>query len=128
MAGILSDKYSKKQVVIFSSLFMGITLFLLPLFAGNIYLTAVDVFLWLAGGGASFAIMQVIVTQLSQESRGTVMAVNNSFMWSGIALGSAIVSIIINYFSFSVAAIMCATAACIASLMLKFLVKEQSDN
>lgn len=128
VAGILSDKYSKKQVVIFSSLFMGITLFLLPLFASNIYLTAVDVFLWLAGGGASFAIMQVIITQLSQESRGTVMAVNNSFMWSGTALGSAMVSIIINYFSFSVAAIMCATAACIASLMLKFLVKEQSDN
>lgn len=124
VGGILSDKYGKKQVVISSSLFMGVTLFLLPLCSGNIYLVGIDVFLWLAGGGASFAIMQVIVTQLSLESRGTVVAVNNSFMWSGTALGSAIVGIVINYFNFSLSAIICAAIACIASLMVKFLVGE----
>ena len=127
IGGILSDKYSKKQVVVCSTLFMGITLILLPLCASNIYLTAVDVFLWLATGGASFAVMQVIITQLSQESRGTVMAVNNSFMWSGTALGSALVSVVINNFSFSESAIICAVVACIGSLMLKFLVNENSN-
>lgn len=126
VGGILSDKYNKKQVVVISTLFMGITLIFLPLFANSIYLTAIDVFLWLGAGGASFATMQVIVTQLSEESRGTVMAVNNSFMWSGTALGSALVSVVINNFSFSVSTVICGTSAFIASLMLKFLVKQHS--
>lgn len=122
--GLLSDKFSKKKVVTFSALIMGIALFLLPLTSWNIYLTALDVFLWLGAGGASFATMQVIVTQLSEEARGTVMAVNNSFMWSGTALGSAIVSMLINHFEFSLSAIICALVACLASLVMRFFVKE----
>lgn len=128
VGGFIGDKYGKKKVVVMSTLIMAITLAILPLFSGNIYLTAINVFLWLATGGASFGSMQVIITQLSEESRGTVMGINNSFMWSGTALGSALVSVIINKFNFSLSAIICGIVALIAGLILKFLVKEKSDH
>lgn len=116
--GFFSDKFNKKKIVIISTIMLGITLILLPIFSKNIFLTAIDVFLWLCAGGAAFSVMQVLVTQLSSEERGTVMAVNNSFMWFGTASGSALTSFFINNFSFSAAAAVCSFSAFLSSIFL----------
>lgn len=127
LAGILSDKFGRKKLVTISTLVMTFSLLLLPFLSSNIYLTGIDVFIWLASGGASFAVMQVIVTQLSTESRGTVMSLNNSFMWGGTASGSAIIGVTINNVGFFISALICSVSALLACLTLKFFIKENYD-
>ncbi|OPJ64012.1 MFS transporter [Clostridium oryzae] len=124
LGGILSDKFSKKKTIIASSLLLVTALILLPIFGNNIFLAAIDVFLWLGSGGAAFSVMQVLITQLSSAQRGTVMAVNNSFMWLGTASGSAIVSFLIAHFNFAAATSVCALSALIASVILAVFIHE----
>lgn len=124
LAGVLSNKVGKKKFVSISTLIMVASLFILSFSSFNIILAGIDVFVWLAAGGASFAIMQVIVTQLSSSSRGTVMSLNNSFMWAGTASGSAIVGITINGLTFFVSTLICSVAALSASLIIRIFVVE----
>lgn len=123
VGGILSDKFGKKKVVIISLLILMISLFLLPLLRLNIILTVIDVFLWLGSGGSSFSVMQVVVTQLNPKSRGTIMALNNSFMWTGTAVGSALVSLLIRYTTFSVASLLCSFGVLVACFILFLFIK-----
>lgn len=120
-----SDKYSKKRIIIISTILMSISLITLPFYSSNIYLTTIDVFLWTGSGGASFSVMQVLVTQLSSSARGTVIAVNNSFMWLGTALGSAAVSFCVSHFSFSAAAALCSLAAFLAAVNIIMFIHER---
>jgi multidrug resistance protein len=121
--GILSDKFGKKKVVIISLLILMISLFLLPLLRVNIILTVIDIFIWLGSGGASFSVMQVIVTQLNPKSRGTIMALNNSFMWTGTAVGSALLSLLIKHATFFVASLMCSFGVLLAGFILLTFIK-----
>lgn len=123
ISGILSDKYGKKKIACIFSLVLAITLMLVPLLKFSLYLTGLDVFLWLCAGGASFTVMQIIATQLSLQSRGTVMAINNSFFWGGTAFGSAIVSCILNSFNFFASSAICALSALLSSIILYFFAK-----
>lgn len=127
VGGNISDKLGKKKVVVVSALIMALSLLLLPIFKANLVLTAVDIFIWLGAGGASFAVMQVFVTQLNPESRGTIMALNNSFMWTGTAIGSALVSLMVKYSSFTVASLICAIGAIAASMTLALFIKTVID-
>jgi multidrug resistance protein len=125
-SGFLSDKYGKKNIACISALIMAIVIILVPVFKFNIYLTIIVVFLWLGSGGASFTVMQVIATQLSSESRGTVMSINNSFFWGGTAIGSACISFIIYNSSFSIAALICSIASLSASVILYLFINDYS--
>jgi hypothetical protein len=96
----------------------------LPLYKSFLFITAVDIFIWLGTGGASFAVMQVLVTNLKPEARGTIMALNNAFMWTGTAFGSAILSLIIKYSSFTIASLISSIGAIIACIVLRLLINE----
>lgn len=123
-----SDRFSKKRIVIISTIILAITLILLPIFRNNIYATAIDIFLWLGAGGASFSVMQVLITQLSSEARGTVMGINNSFFWLGTASGSAITGLIINNFTFSASAVVCSLSAFLAAVCMAIFIHERKEN
>ncbi len=127
VGGIVSDKFGKKKVAVISLLILMIFLLLLPFFKTNIIFTTIDIFFWLGAGGASFTVMQVFVTQLNPEYRGTIMALNNSFMWTGTAIGSALVSLIIRCSSFTIASLICSIGALTASVVLALLIKANEN-
>jgi MFS transporter, DHA1 family, inner membrane transport protein len=128
LGGRLSDKIGKKKTVVATTIIMSVVLFILPFLSRSLYLTGIDVFFWVAAGGASFAVMQTLITQLSSQARGTVMGVNNSFMWAGTASGTAILSMVVNYSGFQLSAILCAFLTLFASLTVVSGVKEKTAN
>lgn len=103
-----------------SLILMTLSLIMLPFLNISIFFTGIDVFLWLAAGGAAFSNMQVEVTKISSSARGTIMGINNSFMWCGTAIGSAVCSIIINSFGFLQASFICALCALSAMIIVRF--------
>ncbi len=127
IGGFFSDKFGKKKIVFISLIVLAISLLTLPLYKSNLLIAVIDIFVWLGTGGAAFTIMQVLVTNLKPEARGTIMAFNNSFMWTGTAFGSGILSLIIRYSGFPIASLMCFIVALAACIVLKLLIKE-NDN
>lgn len=122
LGGYLSDKYGKRKIAIIATFLMGISLILLPISSFNLIVTGIDIFLWMTSGGTAFSTIQVMITQLSKESRGTVMAINNSFMWTGSAIGSAVIGIVVNNIGFVYASLICGLSVFIASFILKHIV------
>ncbi len=125
LGGFLGDKFKRKNIALISIIFMAFSLLIIPIFNHNLYFTGICIFIWLLTGVSAFSTMQVIITQLNEELRGTIVAINNSFMWTGTALGSAIVSLIINHFNFTFSSIFCSIVALLGGLALKIFVYEK---
>lgn len=127
LSGALSSKVPSKKLATAMTLILAVSFVALPLWRAHIALTIADIVIWMMAGGAAFSAMQSFVTQISHKARGTVLAMNNGFMWMGTAFGSAAVSIIIEHWNFPVAAYACACLAAFASFILKFKLKESTD-
>ncbi len=72
LGGRISDKIGKMNVAFVSTLMLFVVMILLPLTNYSVLAAAISVFLWLGFGGSAFAVLQVLVTNLSKEQRGTV--------------------------------------------------------
>ena len=127
LSGVVSGKIAPRKLAAFLSLMLTAAFLLLPVWRWNAALTAVDIILWMMAGGAVFSAIQVFVTQISAKARGTVLAMNNGFMWMGTALGSAILSLIINRWNFPVATIVCACLTGVAATIFLFKLKDNQE-
>lgn len=127
LSGALSGKISPKKLATFMAFILAVAFATLPFWKHYMAVTVVDIVVWMVAGGAAFSVMQAFVTQISQKARGTVLAMNNGFMWMGTAVGSAVISIIIDKWNFPVAAYICACLAALAWLILKFRLKENTE-
>lgn len=127
LSGVVSGKIAPRKLATFLSLILTAAFLLLPVWRWDTALTAVDIIFWMMAGGAVFSVIQAFVTQISAKARGTVLAMNNGFMWMGTALGSAILSLIINRWNFPTATIVCACLTGVASTVFIFKLKDNQE-
>lgn len=127
LSGALSGKIFPRNVAAFMSFLLAVAFLTLPFFKSHTIISTIVIVIWMLAGGATFSAMQFFVTQISKTARGTVLAINNGFMWMGTAVGSAIVSIIIDKWSFPAAAYICSGLAVIVSMILKLKLKENIE-
>ncbi|AVQ95620.1 MFS transporter [Ethanoligenens harbinense] len=127
LSGILSGKIAPRKLVAFLSLILAAAFLLLPVWRWNAALTAAAIILWMMAGGAVFSVIQAFVTQISAKARGTVLAMNNGFMWMGTALGSAMLSLMIDRWNFSVAAVVCACLTGVVATIFLFRLKDNQE-
>ncbi|MFT8872926.1 MAG: MFS transporter [Sporolactobacillus sp.] len=123
LAGVLiagrlpAVKPPKKQLSLLA-FFLAATFLMIPLAHRHLIIYLIVTVGWMGAGGALFAAIQSLVPRLSQMHRGAVVAVNNGFMWSGTAAGSATFGPVVSYFGFSAAALVCFIMTLFAALLL----------
>lgn len=127
LSGIVSGKIAPRKLAAFLSLILTAAFLLLPVWRVNAALTTVDIILWMIAGGAVFSVIQAFVTQISAKARGTILAMNNGFMWMGTALGSAVLSLIIDRWNFPMAIVVCACLTGAAVTIFLFRLKDNQE-
>ncbi|MFT8889367.1 MAG: MFS transporter [Ethanoligenens sp.] len=123
LSGALSGKNGPGKLVGVFLLALTAAFCILPFVGGILVLATVGIVAMMAAGGAAFSSMQTFVTQLSDHARGTVVAVNNGFMWSGTAMGAAVLGIFINRWGFAAAMLLCAGCCGVACVIFRFVIK-----
>lgn len=127
LSGALSGKGRPEKLAFVFSLPLTAALCLLPFSAAAFPAAVLDVMVLMAAGGGVFSPMQVFVTQLSDRARGTVVAVNNGFFWSGTAIGSMVLGVVLDNSGFSFVMLLCAISAGAACVLLKCVARPQKS-
>lgn len=124
LSGVLNGKIAPRKLASFLNLILAAAFLSLPVWRLNVALTTIDIVLWMLAGGAAFSVIQAFVTQISAKARGTILAMNNGFMWLGTALESAVLSLIIDRWNFPAAAVLCACLTGGAAIIFLFKLKD----
>lgn len=90
VGGRLSDRVGKRPIIVWSSAFCALFILLATTAAPHIAVAFSFLLMFGIFGGARFASAQAIMTEMSPEHRGTVMALNASGQQFGIVAGSAL--------------------------------------
>ncbi len=101
VGGRISDSRGKRPVIIASSALCGVFILLVTTVALNIWLAFLFLLLFATAGGARFASAQAVMTEMSPEYRGTVMALNASGQQFGIVMGSALGGLVIDQWGYT---------------------------
>ncbi|MBN2910961.1 MFS transporter [Polycladomyces sp. WAk] len=67
--------------------------------------------------------LNAILTEMAPHLRGTMMSLNNSFMYVGTTVGAALGGLILERGGFAGVGLMCAVSAAIAILLVGIAVK-----
>ena len=126
VGGRLSDRIGKRPIIIWSSAFCA--LFILLATTASPHIAFGFSFLLLFGifGGARFASAQAIMTELSPEHRGTVMALNASGQQFGIVAGSALGGLALELWGYTGLGPMAAALAVVSIATYALFVDERS--
>ena len=101
VGGRLSDKVGKRPVIVWSS--AGCAVFIALVTTASVVMAVGFTFLFLFAvfGGARFASAQAVMTEMSPENRGTVMALNASGQQFGIVTGSAVGGLVLELWGYT---------------------------
>lgn len=125
VGGRLSDRIGKRPIIIWSSAFCA--LFILLATTASPHIAFGFSFLLMFGifGGARFASAQAIMTELSPEHRGTVMALNASGQQFGIVAGSALGGLALELWGYTGLGPMAAALAVVSIVTYALFVDER---
>ncbi len=90
LGGRFADRIGKRPVILWSSAVCAVFIALETTASPWLVAAAVFLLLFSTAGGARFASAQAVVSEMSPERRGTVMALNASGQHFGIVTGSAV--------------------------------------
>ena len=101
VGGRLSDRVGKRPVIVWSS--AGCAVFIALVTTASVVMAVGFAFLFLFAvfGGARFASAQAVMTEMSPENRGTVMALNASGQQFGIVTGSAVGGLVLELWGYT---------------------------
>ena len=101
MGGRFADRMGKRPVILWSSGFCAVFIFLITTASPWLVAAAVFLFLFSTVGGARFASAQAVVSEMAPNRRGTVMALNASGQQFGIVTGSALGGLVLTRFGYT---------------------------
>jgi predicted MFS family arabinose efflux permease len=116
-SGRVTDKIGARMVSVLSTAMLIGILVLLGIFFSSGTLVYFMLFLWALVGYTSFTSYQARLAEEFPETRGMVLALNNTALYIGITLGSILGSFVIAKFGFYILPFICSGIALIGSLI-----------
>lgn len=101
VGGRLSDRAGKRPIIVWSSAGCAFFIALVTTASMVMALGFAFLFVFAVFGGARFASAQAIMTEMSPENRGTVMALNASGQQFGIVTGSAVGGLVLELWGYT---------------------------
>lgn len=126
VGGRLSDRIGKRPIIIWSSAFCALFIFLATTASPHIAFGFGFLLMFGIFGGARFASAQAIMTEMTPKHRGTVMALNASGQQFGIVAGSALGGLALELWGYTGLGPMAAGLAIISILTYALFVDEQN--
>lgn len=120
--GTLADKYGRK-IMLFRASFMNAVIFPLMAFAPNLFILILIRTVASAFSGTTTAAQALIVSTTPEEKQGFALSVLSTAVWSGHMIGYVLGGILVNYFGFTIAFVLCSILYVISGLLI-FFVKE----
>jgi predicted MFS family arabinose efflux permease len=123
--GRISDRVGKRPVILWTSLACAIFISLTTTAAVAMAAGLAFLFLFAVSGGARFASSQAIMTEMSPEYRGTVMALNAAGQQFGIVTGSLVGGLALEAGGYTALGPTAAALALVSMAMYGLFVQEQ---
>lgn len=101
VGGRLSDSIGKRPIIVASSGACAVFIFLVTTASPGLVFAFAFLLLFATAGGARFASAQAVMTEMSPEHRGTVMALNASGQNFGIVTGSALGGLVLDLWGYT---------------------------
>ena len=120
--GTLADKFGRK-IMLFRASFMNAAIFPLMAFAPNLFVLILIRTVASAFSGTTTAAQALIVSTTPEDKQGFALSVLSTAVWSGHMIGFVLGGILVNYFGFTVAFLLCSILYVISGLLI-FFVKE----
>lgn len=129
VAGVIADRLGKRLVVVTSSIVMAGCLAGIPWITANLPLVFVGFVVTGISGAFRQAPLQALITGLaSDEDRGTLIALKNTFAEVGIAFGTGLSGFLYVAWGYGAVGLTSAVMAVVAAVMIGFGVMEPKDH
>ncbi|MBT5871940.1 MAG: MFS transporter [Candidatus Latescibacteria bacterium] len=129
VAGAIADRLGKRLVVVTSSIVMAVCLAGIPWITSSLPLVFVGFIITGISGAFRQAPLQALITGLaSDEDRGTLIALKNTFAEIGIAVGTALSGFLYVAWGYGAVGLTSATMAVVAAVMIGLGVKEPKNH
>ncbi|WP_257348764.1 MFS transporter [Pseudalkalibacillus decolorationis] len=125
VGGNLADRFSKKSVVVFSSLIVAVSVFSFSILTESFIYAVVVQVIWATCFGLGQSALTALISELNPRARGTVMSLNSSAMYTGSGLFTAFAASLLYGGSFIWVGILCAIANVMVLLISIFVIREK---
>jgi DHA1 family multidrug resistance protein-like MFS transporter len=118
--GMLADKYGRK-IMLFRASFMNAAIFPLMAFAPNLFVLILIRAVASAFSGTTTAAQALIVSTTPEDKQGFALSVLSTAVWSGHMIGYVLGGILVNYFGFTTAFLLCSILYVTSGLLIFFV-------
>ena len=123
--GVLADKYGRK-IMLFRASFMNAAIFPLMAFAPNLVILILIRAVASAFSGTTTAAQALIVSTTPEDKQGFALSVLSTAVWSGNMIGYVLGGLLVSYFGFTTAFLLCSILYVISGLLI-FFVREDFE-
>jgi len=125
--GRLADRFGKRVVVGISSVIAAAGVFALTnVFTGALPAAVVVHVVWATAFASGFSALTALVSELNPEARGTVLALNTSFMFAGSLVFTAASAVLLRAGGFPLVGALSAVAALLVLPLTLYLIRERA--
>ncbi|OEH93007.1 MFS transporter [Bacillus solimangrovi] len=125
--GRIVDRFGKRTIILFSSVFVAILVITLTCITKNLVVAILINVLWATIYGLGQTALNSLISELNPTVRGALMSLNSSAMYIGSALFTAIAATLLYTGSFLWVGILCGAANGIVFL-ISFVIRERTLN
>lgn len=127
--GRLADHFGKRVVVGISSVIVAASVFALTsVFTGTLPAAVIVHVLWATAYASGFAALTALVSELNPEARGTVLALNTSFMFAGSLVFTAASAVLLRAGGFPLVGGLSAIAALLVLPLTLYLIRDRATS
>lgn len=125
--GRLADRFGKRAVVGISSVIAAASVFALTsVFTGLLSAAVVVHVVWATAFASGFSALTALISELNPEVRGTVLALNTSFMFAGSMVFTAASAVLLRTGGFLLVGALSAVAALLVLPLTLYLIRERA--
>ncbi|WP_311315553.1 MFS transporter [Metabacillus litoralis] len=122
--GRASDIIGKRRAIVYCCIFSAIAVLVISTIKGNLFLVIAVHFLWSVLTGFGQASLTSFVSELKAEIRGTVLSLNSSATYMGMAITTTASTFILEKSEFQLLGMVCAVAYVLIFPIMTVLVKD----
>lgn len=93
--GRIADRVGKRTVIVVAALVAAAAVIVMPQLGENLVPVLVTFILWATAVGIGQPCLQALVSELRPETRGTVLALNNTPLYGGMMLATILVAVLL---------------------------------
>jgi len=125
VGGRLADRFGKRTVVGISSVIAATSVFVLTsIVTGTLPAAIIVHVVWATAFASGFSALTALVSELNPEARGTVLALNTSFMFAGSLVFTAASAVLLRAGGFPLVGALSAVAALLVLPLTLYLIKK----